>query len=133
MRISECNNVEEIIQGSDEEVKDEISFPKLNRLELKRLTKLESFCSSGNHTFGLPSLATLIVESCPKMKMFCQGNLNSPMLHKVVVVEYNREGIRKKNCRILLKMKPILHLLTHNNIVKNSKEDELNPPSTAKK
>ncbi|XVF56904.1 hypothetical protein PTKIN_Ptkin06aG0158200 [Pterospermum kingtungense] len=96
MRTSECNNIEEIIQGSDEEVKDEISFPKLNRLELKRLTKLESFCSSGNHTFGLPSLATLIVESCPKMKMFCQGNLNSPMLHKVVVVEYNREGYKKK-------------------------------------
>ncbi|XVF56893.1 hypothetical protein PTKIN_Ptkin06aG0157200 [Pterospermum kingtungense] len=86
MRISSCRNIEEIIQGrdgNDEEVKDEISFPKLNRLELHGLSKLESFCSSGNHAFGFPSLATLIVDKCPKMKMFCPGNLNAPLLNEV--------------------------------------------------
>ncbi|XVF56907.1 hypothetical protein PTKIN_Ptkin06aG0158400 [Pterospermum kingtungense] len=86
MRIISCRNIEEIIQGSDgndEEVKDEISFPKLNRLELHGLSKLESFCSSGNHAFGFPSLATLILDKCPKMKMFCPGNLNAPLLNEV--------------------------------------------------
>ncbi|XVF56902.1 hypothetical protein PTKIN_Ptkin06aG0158100 [Pterospermum kingtungense] len=99
MTIRYCSKIEEIIQGrdgDDEQVKDEISFPKLYLLELNNLPKLESFCSSGNHTFGFPSLTTVIVEACPKMKMFCQGNLNAPMLHKVVVAEYNRKGHKKQ-------------------------------------
>ncbi|XP_022745673.1 uncharacterized protein LOC111295985 [Durio zibethinus] len=86
MRIIYCRKIEEIIEGSDgdrDEVKDEIIFPKLNLLELIGLSNLESFCSSANHTFGFPSLATVIVEDCPKIKTFAQGGLNAPMLHKV--------------------------------------------------
>ncbi|XP_022747154.1 uncharacterized protein LOC111296927 [Durio zibethinus] len=86
MRIGNCERIAEIVEGSDgdrHEVKDEIIFPKLNLLELTRLSNLESFCSSGNHTFGFPSLATVVVEDCPKMKVFSKGGLNTPMLHKV--------------------------------------------------
>ncbi|XWS43117.1 hypothetical protein CRYUN_Cryun16bG0074600 [Craigia yunnanensis] len=86
MRISDCEKMEQILEGSDwghDEVKDEFSFPRLNLLELTRLSKLESFCSSGNHTFGFPSLTTVVVQDCQKMKMFSQGGLDTPMLHKV--------------------------------------------------
>ncbi|XWS42673.1 hypothetical protein CRYUN_Cryun16bG0034300 [Craigia yunnanensis] len=88
MRISDCEKLEEIIEGSDgghDEVKDEISFPQLDLLKLTRLSKLESFCSSGNHTFVFPSLTTVVVQDCQKMKMFSQGGLNTPMLHKVLL------------------------------------------------
>ncbi|XP_022745671.1 disease resistance protein At4g27190-like isoform X3 [Durio zibethinus] len=91
MRIGYCGKIEEIIEGSDgdrDEVKVEIIFPKLNLLELCRLSNLESFCSSGNHTFGFPSLATVIVYNCPKMKMFSKGGLNAPMLHEVRPTEW---------------------------------------------
>ncbi|XP_022747153.1 uncharacterized protein LOC111296925 [Durio zibethinus] len=92
MRISSCEKIEEIIEGSDgdrDEVKVEIIFPKLNLLELSCLSNLESFCSSGNHTFGFPSLATVIVNYCPRMKMFSKGGLNAPMLHKVRQYEWD--------------------------------------------
>ncbi|KAK8576203.1 hypothetical protein V6N13_090680 [Hibiscus sabdariffa] len=56
MRISDCQDIEEIIQGADDD--DEIHFPQLNHLELTGLPKLESFCSSRNHTFEFPSLQT---------------------------------------------------------------------------
>ncbi|XWS42677.1 hypothetical protein CRYUN_Cryun16bG0034600 [Craigia yunnanensis] len=94
MRISDCKKLEEIIEGSDgghDEVKDEISFPQLSLLELTGLSNLESFCSSGNHTFGFPSLTTVVVQDCQKMKMFSQGGLNTPMLHKVLL-ESNEWG-----------------------------------------
>ncbi|XP_022747892.1 disease resistance protein At4g27190-like [Durio zibethinus] len=94
MRISYCGKIEEIIEGSDgdrDEVKDEIIFPKLNLLELSGLSNLESFCSSGNHTFGFPSLATVLMHECPKMKMFSKGGLNAPMLHKVRPHEWEDE------------------------------------------
>ncbi|XP_022745650.1 disease resistance protein At4g27190-like [Durio zibethinus] len=95
MRIRCCKKIEEIVEGSDgdrDEVKDEIIFPKLNLLELSVLSNLESFCSSGNHTFGFPSLATVLVHKCPKMKMFSKGGLNAPMLHKVRAYEWEDEG-----------------------------------------
>ncbi|XVF56916.1 hypothetical protein PTKIN_Ptkin06aG0159200 [Pterospermum kingtungense] len=133
MRISSCRNIEEIIQGrdgNDEEVKDEISFPKLNLLELKYLPKLESFCSSRNHAFGFPSLATLIVAKCPKMKMFCPGNLNAPMLHNVVVVGDGRIGTQ--NNRLVWEgslNSTIKQLFEEQNLeeeLQNSVEDEAN-------
>ncbi|XP_039059191.1 disease resistance protein At4g27190-like isoform X2 [Hibiscus syriacus] len=77
MSISFCGNIEEIIQGGDDD-DDEISFPQLNRLELDNLRKLESFCSSGNYTFSFPSLEILVVDNCPKMKMFSLGHSNTP-------------------------------------------------------
>ncbi|KAK8494928.1 hypothetical protein V6N11_047925 [Hibiscus sabdariffa] len=81
MRISDCQDIEEIIQGADDD--DEIHFPQLNHLELTGLPKLESFCSSRNHTFEFPSLQTVIVIDCQKMKVFAGGHSNTPMLHKV--------------------------------------------------
>ncbi|KAK8570816.1 hypothetical protein V6N13_103216 [Hibiscus sabdariffa] len=81
MSIWECQNIEEIIQGGDDD--DEISFPQLNSLDLRGLPKLESFCSSDKYTFGFSSLQFLLLKDCPKMKMFSQGNSNTPLLHKI--------------------------------------------------
>ncbi|XP_022747149.1 uncharacterized protein LOC111296924 isoform X3 [Durio zibethinus] len=95
IRINYSRKIEEIIEGSDEdrdEVKDEIIFPKLNLLKLSGLSNLESFCSSGNQTFGFPSLATVIVNNCPKMKVFSKGGLNAPKLHKVRTYGWADEG-----------------------------------------
>ncbi|KAE8678265.1 hypothetical protein F3Y22_tig00111427pilonHSYRG00223 [Hibiscus syriacus] len=86
MSISFCKNIEEIIQGGDDD-DDEISFSQLNRLELDHLPKLESFFSSGNYTFSFPSLEDLVVNNCQKMKMFSQGLSNTPKLHKVLLLE----------------------------------------------
>ncbi|KAK9017079.1 hypothetical protein V6N11_079565 [Hibiscus sabdariffa] len=82
MSISGCRDIEEIIQGADND-DDEIHFPQLNHLELIDLPKLESFCSSRNYTFGFPSLQIVTVADCQKMKMFSGGHSNTPMLHKV--------------------------------------------------
>ncbi|XP_022719667.1 uncharacterized protein LOC111277500 [Durio zibethinus] len=94
MKVWSCENIEEIIQGigdDEDEAKEEISFPQLNLLELGYLPKLESFCSSGNYTFGFPSLVTVILENCPKMKMFSQGDSNTPLLDKVRLHDWGNE------------------------------------------
>ncbi|KAE8673784.1 hypothetical protein F3Y22_tig00111772pilonHSYRG00102 [Hibiscus syriacus] len=91
MSISYCENIEEIIQGGDDD--DEIIFPQLNSLELKGLPKIESFCSSGNYTFSFPSLEDLVVDNCPKMKMFSQGHSNTPMLNKVQLQKWGGEEV----------------------------------------
>ncbi|KAK8514611.1 hypothetical protein V6N12_057510 [Hibiscus sabdariffa] len=84
MRIHSCNKIEEIKQAGDDDDGDgEIIFPQLHSLKLEHLPKLESFCSSGNYSFGFPSLQTILVLNCPKMKRFSQGDSNTLMLHKV--------------------------------------------------
>ncbi|KAK8508749.1 hypothetical protein V6N12_034855 [Hibiscus sabdariffa] len=92
LSIERCENIQEITQGEDDDDDDEINFPRLNHLELNTLPKLESFCSSGNYSFGFPSLQIVTVEYCPKMKMFSQGNSNTPMLHKVRPSTRTNEG-----------------------------------------
>ncbi|KAL4379262.1 hypothetical protein GQ457_02G040270 [Hibiscus cannabinus] len=90
MRIWRCLNIEEIIQGGDDD-DDEISFPQLSTLRLENLPKLESFSSSDKYTFGFPSLQFLVVQKCPKMKMFSQGHSNTPMLHQVQLDTWSNE------------------------------------------
>ncbi|KAK8514609.1 hypothetical protein V6N12_057508 [Hibiscus sabdariffa] len=103
MVIHNCENIKEIIQGGDDD--DEISFPQLNRLELVSLPELESFCSSDKYTFRFPSLKFLVVEDCPKMKMFSQGQLNTPMLRKVRLNKRGSEKRWKGNLNSTIQMK----------------------------
>ncbi|KAL4379879.1 hypothetical protein GQ457_02G040130 [Hibiscus cannabinus] len=91
MSISNCENIQEIIQGGDDDDDDEISFPLLNSLELEDLPELESFCSSDKYSFGFPSLQFLLLQDCPKMKMFSQGHSNTPMLYKVRIKRREEE------------------------------------------
>ncbi|KAE8725172.1 hypothetical protein F3Y22_tig00009009pilonHSYRG00187 [Hibiscus syriacus] len=126
MRISYCENIEEIIQGGDDD-DDEISFPQLNHLELGNLPKLESFCSSGNYTFGFPSLEDLFLRDCPKMKMFSQGHSNTPMLHKVHGrgIQEHWEGSLNNTIQQLFRQK---HAMIEEG--ENPEEDQSNPSTS---
>ncbi|KAK8633002.1 hypothetical protein V6N13_013856 [Hibiscus sabdariffa] len=127
MRIESCENVEEIIQGGDDD-DDGISFPQLNCLELVLLPKLESFCSSDKYTFGFPSLETLVVSDCPKMKMFSQGHSNTPLLQKVRL-DWREERL-EGNLNSTIQEHTMINEYGDSEEYEDSEEDE-NKPSTA--
>ncbi|KAH1083179.1 hypothetical protein J1N35_022940 [Gossypium stocksii] len=117
MRIKNCQEIEEMVGGGDDD--DGISFPELNNLKLESLPKLESFCSSLHYTFGFPSIESVYVGNCPKMKTFSQGELNTPALRNVTLDLQERwEGNlnstiqqifrEQNNLQILRKIKAIL-------------------------
>ena len=81
MRVENCFMMKEIVANGDEATY-EITFSKLKYLKLHRLKNLESFCP-GNHTFKFRSLEELIVIQCSRLKIFCQGVLNTPQLQRV--------------------------------------------------
>ncbi|KAH9694190.1 Importin subunit alpha-1a [Citrus sinensis] len=84
MTIQSCVMITEIIVADDNvAAKDEvIAFSKLKELKLLYLESLTSFCSS-NCAFKFPSLEILLVNKCPNMKIFSEGELSTPKLHKV--------------------------------------------------
>ncbi|XP_024047046.1 probable disease resistance protein At4g27220 isoform X2 [Citrus clementina] len=82
MRISQCNKITEIVVDGGDAAKDEIIFSNLKVLWHERLTSLTSFYS-GNRTFKFPSLQVFIVDKCPNMKIFSQGEISTPKLSKV--------------------------------------------------
>ncbi|KAH9686969.1 Disease resistance protein [Citrus sinensis] len=91
MKIADCKRIEEIIQSPvAEEAKDCIVFKKLKYLGLDCLPSLTSFCL-GNYALEFPSLKQVVVRQCPKMKIFSQGLLDTPMLNKVNVTEEEKD------------------------------------------
>ncbi|XP_052298847.1 probable disease resistance protein At4g27220 isoform X1 [Citrus sinensis] len=71
-------------QGDNYAAKDEIVFSELKELLLVDLKSLTSFsCSGNNCAFKFPSLGTLVVEDCPNLKIFSEGELRTPKLQKV--------------------------------------------------
>ncbi|KAK6288725.1 hypothetical protein POUND7_000266 [Theobroma cacao] len=55
-------------------------------LQLSCLPNMASFCL-GDHNLEFPILEKMIVRKCPKMKIFCQGDLSTPQLQKVILTE----------------------------------------------
>ncbi|KAK6288730.1 hypothetical protein POUND7_000271, partial [Theobroma cacao] len=55
-------------------------------LQLSCLPNMASFCL-GDHNLEFPILEKMIVRECPKMKIFCQGDLSTPQLQKVILTE----------------------------------------------
>lgn len=92
MRIRDCIMVREIVAKEKDDAKDVISFSKLKCLVLHYLPNLSSFCSE-EYNFQFPSLEQVIVRQCPKLKIFCQGVLSTPQLHRVRLSEedYNQK------------------------------------------
>ncbi|KAH9753024.1 Disease resistance protein [Citrus sinensis] len=87
MMIADCKMIEQIIQLQvGEEAKDCNVFKELEYLGLDCLPSLTSFCL-GNYALEFPSLKQVVVRQCPKMKIFSQGLLDTPMLNKVNVTE----------------------------------------------
>ncbi|KAH9754583.1 hypothetical protein KPL71_015490 [Citrus sinensis] len=89
MMIYSCVMITEIVadeddQGDNYAAKDEIVFSELKELKLWDLESLTSFsCSGNNCDFKFPSLERLVVDNCPNMKIFSEGELSTPKLQKV--------------------------------------------------
>ncbi|GAY68636.1 hypothetical protein CUMW_265670 [Citrus unshiu] len=75
LRLSGLHKVQHLWKENDESNK---AFANLERLEI-------SECS--NYALEFPSLKQVVVRQCPKMKIFSQGLLDTPMLNKVNVTE----------------------------------------------
>ncbi|TYH46125.1 hypothetical protein ES332_D11G314000v1 [Gossypium tomentosum] len=91
MRIRDCIMVREIVAKEKDDAKDLVSFSKLKFLVLHYLPNLSSFCSE-EYSFQFPSLEQVIVRQCPKLKIFCQGVLSTPQLHRVRLSEKDYKG-----------------------------------------
>ncbi|KAH9754182.1 putative disease resistance protein [Citrus sinensis] len=83
MEIESCDEITEIVLVDDVVAQEEvITFRELKELKLLHLKNLTSFCS-GNCAFKFPFLERLVVDNCPNMKIFSEGKLSTPKLHKV--------------------------------------------------
>ncbi|KAJ4721058.1 Disease resistance protein [Melia azedarach] len=95
IKITGCVQIQNIMEMQmqvGEEVKedsDNIVFSQLEYLELDSLPSLESFCL-GNYTLEFPCLKQVVVRGCPNMKIFSQGVLCTPKLHKLQLTEEER-------------------------------------------
>ncbi|XP_031274591.1 uncharacterized protein LOC116133068 isoform X1 [Pistacia vera] len=81
MRIRDCKLVTEVIANEGDR-EEEIVFGQLKVLELYRLSSLTFFCST-NYSFKFLCLEQVIVSQCPKLKIFSQGVLSTPLLKRV--------------------------------------------------
>lgn len=92
LRVYSCHMMEEIITKEDKETKGSktrttISFPMLNKLELRCLPNLKCFCSETSN-IELPSCDEMIIEKCPKMTTFCYGAVTTPKLPSIYKGSY---------------------------------------------
>ncbi|MBA0754421.1 hypothetical protein Gogos_005634, partial [Gossypium gossypioides] len=91
MKIRKCEMMREVVASDEDDTSFEIVFKALKRLELHCLQSLTSFCS-GNYTLWFPSLEQVTLSQCPRMKIFYQGELSTPKLHKLQLTETDFEG-----------------------------------------
>lgn len=83
IEINYCKKIKHVIEMQvGEEVEDLVVFNHLEYLRLIYLPMLESFCLR-NYTLEFPCLAQVLVNGSPKMKIFSQGVLRTPILHHV--------------------------------------------------
>ena len=80
--IKECKILQEIVAKVGDVTGDEISFGRLERLELVCLPSLISFCIE-NYNIDFPFLEQVIVRQCPRMKTFSQGESKTPRLRYI--------------------------------------------------
>ncbi|KAL5160904.1 putative disease resistance protein [Glycine soja] len=90
MKISECDELEEIVSNEGNEEAEQIVFGKLITIELEGLIKLKSFCSYKKCEFKFPSLEVLIVRECRMMQRFTEGGARAAKLQNIVTA--NEEG-----------------------------------------
>ncbi|XP_027155331.1 disease resistance protein RPS2-like [Coffea eugenioides] len=116
LEVDRCSGMCEVIGKEDEEVRlednarhhdvgkrreiapertsKEFVFPKLSSLKLRELENLQSFGGSHreDYEFKFPLLTKLIIFYCPKLKKFCSGNLDAPLLKEVRIGPSDREN-----------------------------------------
>ncbi|KAJ9682458.1 hypothetical protein PVL29_018388 [Vitis rotundifolia] len=84
LKIRRSDMMEEVVSNKRGEATDEITFYKLQHMELLYLPNLTSF-SSGGYIFSFPSLEQMLVKECPKMKMFSPSLVTTPRLERIKV------------------------------------------------
>ncbi|XP_024926181.3 uncharacterized protein LOC107410500 [Ziziphus jujuba] len=88
MIITECRRMIQIVgdhQKGNDESDGEIVFSRLQVLELDNLPSLTSFYSGSNHILRFPYLEGVFVKSCCQMRSFCNGEVSTPELKKVIL------------------------------------------------
>ncbi|TYI08371.1 hypothetical protein ES332_A10G293700v1 [Gossypium tomentosum] len=81
MRVSVCTEMTEIV-ANERDYHQTIVLGNLKCLQLSNLKSLTSFCP-GSYTFNFPCLEVVVVEGCPKLKIFSKGVLSTPQLQSV--------------------------------------------------
>ncbi|RDX57849.1 Disease resistance protein RPS2, partial [Mucuna pruriens] len=79
LKLFNCEKLEEVISSVEDE---NIIFPEMECLILKKLPKLVSFCHQ-NRTLDWPKLQIVRVNNIPSMKIFSTSNLNTPLLRSI--------------------------------------------------
>ncbi|XP_044497663.1 uncharacterized protein LOC123219746 [Mangifera indica] len=88
--IQKCKLLTGVVAGEGDQ-EEEIVFGQLKTLELSCLSSLTSFCSA-NYSFKFPCLEQVVVSQCPKLNIFSQGALSTPLLKKIESTEeYNHQ------------------------------------------
>ncbi|XP_044467302.1 disease resistance protein At4g27190-like [Mangifera indica] len=85
LRIRHCKLVTEVIANEGDQEKD-IVFDKLKVLVLYCLSNLTCFCST-NYSFKFPSLEQVVVSQCPRLNIFSQGVLSTPLLEEILLIK----------------------------------------------
>ncbi|KHG18832.1 hypothetical protein F383_25693 [Gossypium arboreum] len=89
MKVSDCTEMTEIVTNEGD-YHQTIVVRKLKCLEISDLQRLTSFCP-GSYTFNFPCLEEVVVERCPRLKVFSEGVLSTPQLQGVKQGRYNRK------------------------------------------
>ncbi|KAK2654097.1 hypothetical protein Ddye_013953 [Dipteronia dyeriana] len=84
MDIKECGMMTQVVTDDGGGIEDEINFKNLKSLRLGSLRRLTRFCS-GNYNINFPSLETLFLVDCPKMRIFSSKVANTPMLREIEI------------------------------------------------
>ncbi|PPD81531.1 hypothetical protein GOBAR_DD21517 [Gossypium barbadense] len=90
MEVSSCTKMTEIV-AHEGDYRQTIVVGKLKCLKLSYLRRLTSFCR-GSYTFNFPYLEEVVVEVCPKLKIFSEGVLNTPQLQSVKPNSFDKKG-----------------------------------------
>ncbi|MBA0750190.1 hypothetical protein Gogos_004046, partial [Gossypium gossypioides] len=90
MRVSDCTKITEIV-ANEGDYHQTIVVRNLKCLQLSNLESLTSFCP-GSYTFNFLCLEEVVVEGCPKLKIFSEGVLNTPQLQQVKLNSFVKKG-----------------------------------------
>ncbi|MFQ6647027.1 hypothetical protein Gotur_019856 [Gossypium turneri] len=89
IKVENCTKMTEIV-GNEGDCHQTIVVSKLKCLQLCNLRSLTSFCPR-YYNFEFPCLEELVVERCPRLKIFSEGVLSTPQLQRIKQSRYGEE------------------------------------------
>nr|KJB68739.1 hypothetical protein B456_011G2659003 [Gossypium raimondii] len=89
IKVEDCTKMTEIV-GNEGDCHQTIVVSKLKCLQLCNLKSLTSFCP-WYYKFEFPCLEELVVEHCPWLKIFSEGDLSTPQLQRIKQSRYGEK------------------------------------------